>query len=370
MKVSVITRHAIINYGSLLQTYATQFAINKLGYECEIINYIKKNESYNKQGLTILKQKANWYNNPFKRFFYILIRTPENFISGIFFKKERKKLLNLTRLYNSFDELKNNCPNADIYMTGSDQVWGKTEDGNYDESYFLSFVEDSEYKISYGSSFGRTNFTEDELINFKNLLASYNYLTVREESAVEIIKKIGYTSTQVLDPTLLLFKQEWNQLACKNITGKYILIYQLHNNKKFDEYVKKISTEKKVKIIRISPFFHQIVRPGKFKYCHSINEFLSYVKNADCVITDSFHGTVFSIIFNVKFVDILPNNNTETRIISILKLFGLMDRIIDDYNNLNIPFKEINYNNVNEQLFIKRNESLSILKNIISKKMN
>lgn len=104
-KVSVITRHAITNYGSLLQSLATQKMIEKMGYECEIVNYIRDDESYSKHELTLLKKKPNWYNNPVKRMTYLLLRQPESILAGRKFEKVRNETLNLSKLYTT----KKNC---------------------------------------------------------------------------------------------------------------------------------------------------------------------------------------------------------------------------------------------------------------------
>ena len=124
MKVSVITRHAITNYGSLLQAMATQTVLERLGYESEIIDYIREDESYQKHEITLLKKKANWYNNPIKRMAYLALRQPESILAGRRFEKERIQFLHMSKRYTAPEQLQNDPPIADIYMTGSDQVWG------------------------------------------------------------------------------------------------------------------------------------------------------------------------------------------------------------------------------------------------------
>ena len=140
MKVSVITRHAIANYGSLLQAFATQKVLENLGYESEIIDYIRDDESYKQHEKTLLKRKEEWNSNPIKKALYLLMRQPESIAAGKRFEKERKELLNLSERYTDSKTLKDNPPAADIYMTGSDQVWGPVANGTYDDSYCLSFA--------------------------------------------------------------------------------------------------------------------------------------------------------------------------------------------------------------------------------------
>ncbi len=366
MKVSVITRHAITNYGSLLQAFATQTAIEKLGHECEIIDYIRDDESYWEHEKTLLKKKQAWNNSFIKRHIYLAIRQPESIWAGKKFENERNRYLKLSNTYCTRDSLNGNCPKADVYMTGSDQVWGPTEDGAFDSNYFLSFVDNSK-KIAYAASFGHTKVDGESFASIKNYLSSYYKIAVREDSAVNLLHEMGIEAKRVLDPTLLFTKDFWNKYAstsCKNMTGKYVLIYQIHNDPKFSEYARKVAKKKNLKLVRISPAFHQISRPGRFKWCPSVSDFLAYIRDAELLITDSFHGTAFAINYNVPFVEILPNNNTGTRNVSILSFTRLSDRILID-NSKNIEDLPIDFTYANEVLRKNRDESLKILQEMI-----
>lgn len=363
MKVAVITRHAITNYGSLLQAYATQEVIERFGYSCEIIDYIRKEESYKEHEKTVLKRKPNWYSNPLKRIIYLALRQPENIAAGRKFEQERKELLNLTKLYDSPDAIKQDPPIADVYITGSDQVWGPTENGEYDDSYCLSFTDGK--KISYAASFGRVEMNQNLKDYFKKWLKKYNYISVREDSAVKLLSGMKISSRQVLDPTLLLDSSFWYKLLKPIKEKKYILVYQLHNDKKLGEYAIKVAKEKGLPLVRVSSSLHQIMRPGKFIWCPSIGKFLSYIKNADCMITDSFHGTAFAINFGTPFIEVLPNNKTASRNISILKLTGLTDRILSNDNDVMLAKKKIDYSIVNQIIEENRQYSLSVFKNMI-----
>lgn len=361
MKIAVITRHAITNYGSLLQALATQVTIEKLGYECEIVNYIRKDESYKNHEKTLLKRKAEWNRNPVKKLVYLLLRQPESCLAGKKFECEQNKYLKLSKLYVSQDELINDRPYADVYMTGSDQVWGPTEDGSYDSSYCLSFVPDSVKKIAYAASFGHTDMTEELCAYYKKWLRGYEHIAVREDSAVNFLNTIDINAQQVIDPTLLLTREEWGKYVGEKIEKKYVLVYQLHNDKRLGEYAQKVAKEKGLPLLRVSASLHQITRPGKFIWCPSIKNFLSYVKNAECMITDSFHGTAFAINFNTSFVEVLPNNNTGTRNMSILRLTGLSNRILKD-DDVDLAMTTIDFSETNRILEKKREESIEILK--------
>lgn len=366
MKIAVITRHGIINYGSLLQTIATQKAIERCGCECEIVNYIRTDEEYRNLEKTILKTKNNWNKNLFKRFIYLVLRQSESMIAGRKFSKMQSQYLNLTRRYSSLEDLQKNKPVADLYMTGSDQVWGPVADGSYDSSYFLSFTLPQDKCVAYAASFGRTEYNEKVKQNFRRWLSRYNEIAVRENSAVDLLNEIGIKSYQVLDPTLLITASEWSRIATKAPKKKYILVYQLHNNYKLNEYAKKASKELKLPLIRISPTLHQFTRSGKFKYLPDVSEFLAYIKNAECMITDSFHGTAFAINFNTQFVEILPNNKTGSRNQSILQLTGLTERIVQNTDDLHLVHEKIDYTYANEVLRREREKSEKILRELLA----
>lgn len=365
MKVAVITRHAITNYGSLLQTFATQQVIENLGHECEIIDYIREDESYTQHERTLLARKPEWNCNPIKKAIYLALRQPESIASGRRFKVEQSKYLHFTRKYASLEQLSKDKPVADIYMTGSDQVWGPVENGSYDSSYCLSFTDESDKRIAYAASFGRAEMTETIEIFFKKWLSRYRHIGVREDSAVNILKRMGIDSTQVLDPTLLLDSSFWSKIAEPIKEKKYVLVYQLHNDKRVGEYAAQVAKSFGLPLIRVSALFHQISREGKFVWCPDIGKFLSYIKNAECMITDSFHGTAFAINFNTPFVEVLPNNKTGTRNMSILKLTGLSDRILSDDKDITLAKEKIDYSKVNQIIEEKRKDSLNVLKNMI-----
>lgn len=364
MDIKVITRHAPSNYGSLLQSIATTTVLERLGHKCEIIDYIRDDEHGLGGVRTSLGNKPEWAGSPLKRLAYIALRYPEEKKAELKFSEMRRKYLKLTRLCRTHDDLKR--LDADIFMTGSDQVWGPILNGHYDEAYFLSFVRDKR-KIAYAASFGRTDFTPKILSEYKRLLASYSGIAVRENTAVGLLRQMGVRCVgQVLDPTFLLTGDEWSRMIKKNINDKYVLVYQLHNNPALSGYAVRFAEHVGLPLYRVSPTFHQIRRGGRFIYLPDLPDFLSYIKNCTYFITDSFHGTAFALNFNRQFIEILPNNKTGSRNQSILQLTGLTDRIVTDYNDFSLATSNINYLPVNEILTNERNKSINILKSLFS----
>ena len=190
---------------------------------------------------------------------------------------------------------------------------------------------------------------------------------VREESAVRVIKKYTNKSAKlVLDPTLLLTPEQWRNMTI-NIKEKkkYVLVYQLHDNRDFEKYAQSFSKHKRLKLIRISPSIHNIFKTGRLKWLPTPEEFITYFANADYILTDSFHATVFALIFEKKFMDILPRT-TGTRITNILRIVGLDDRVLHSYEDFKTIDKFINYEHINKILEIKRSESINMLKNALN----
>ena len=347
MQIKVITRHTPNNYGSLLQSIATLRVIESLGHQCEIIDYWKRNEVGLQGILTSLQGKSLWKNSLFKRMAYVALRYPGEKIAALRFDKMRRRYLKLTPRCYSMEELES--LQADVFMTGSDQVWGPLLDGGYDEAYFLSFVKEGIRKVSYAGSFGRTEFSDIIIASYKRLLSKYDALTVRESSAVKLLEEWGIDcGGQVLDPTLLLDSSQWSEYIEEDVKKEYVLIYEIHNNPRLDDYAKRFAAHVGLPLVRVSPTFHQLARGGRFVFCPEIGTFLSYIKNARYMLTDSFHGTAFAINFHTPFLEVLPNNKTGARNQSILQLTGLEDRIVTDFNDFSLADRQIDYAKVNE----------------------
>lgn len=362
MKIAVITRHAVPNYGSLLQTIATQEALNDLGHECEIIDYIRKDEYGFRQEITLLKNKPNW-NKPLKKYVYLAIRQPGNMYIGKCFEKQRAKYLNLTCRYSSEEDLKSKEINADVFMTGSDQVWGYVGDGSDDSVYCLSFT--NKRKISYGASIGKEEVSEEEKSFFKRYLPQYDEITVREESAVKILSELGISSTCVVDPVLLFDGEYWKKYTREVKQRKYVLIYQIGNDRELSRYANQIAKQRNAKLIRITPTMYQMFATGRCIWSSEVSEFLSYMKTADFLVTNSFHGTAFAINLNIPFVVSLPKNKTATRIENLLKIAGLEDRIVNETGSVEIEMEQIDFLNVNQRICAARKDSWETLKRII-----
>ncbi len=366
MKVSIITRHAIPNYGSVLQSFASQKAFEKLGYDAEIINYIRYDERGKESVLTNCHIGKNGLKNKIKRNIYFCLQYPNSQKMLKTFDKFQKQYLKLSdRLYGSMEELSEHLPDADVYVTGSDQVWGKIGTSEYDPAYFLKFVPENKHQIAFSASFGKTDLDSQLVQELESLLENYKSILVREKSAVELISQHTHkTAELILDPTLLLKRNDWAQL-CEN-TGientDYIFVYQLHHNKQMEKYITQLQIKTGLPVYRVHPSIFYALKPGNFIHLPTPGQFLSYIKNAKYMVTDSFHGTVFSLIFNTPFIDIVPET-TGTRIYSLLEQLGLKQRILKDFKDFSWMEDIIDFDEVNSILEVKRQETLQLLEN-------
>lgn len=370
MRVGLITRHFIANYGSLLQTIATVMAIEKNGHQCEIINYIREDEEPKKLKDSIIKENEKWNKSFLKRQVYRVYQYFNcQLMANIFHKKNGHYLENKTRLCRSSQDLAK-LDDFDVYCSGSDQLWGPIGKSEYDPAYFLGFVDKNKRCVSYSGSFGTESLSNALKKQIPSLFSKYDAVSVREQSAKEILSKYNICSDVVLDPTLLITKKEWvKKIGIKGYSGeKYILVYQLHNSKLFDKYVQRLANDKQMEVIYITTKINGLTKKWKKKYIPSVDQFLSYIMNADYVITDSFHGTVFSIIFNKQFVSISPGK-TKTRITSLLRLFGLEERFVSNEKvGDSLADEEIEWRRVNRTLSDQRIKSLKWLKNALEGK--
>lgn len=372
MVINVITRHAPTNYGSLLQAIATQRVIMNLGHECRIINYIPKCETGVRMAITQLEQKTKWKRNPIKKAIYLMVAEPETLLMERKFLAMRKKYLLMGPYCATTGELKKLYAEKkdEVFLTGSDQVWGPISTGHYDPTYFLDFVPKSSRKLAFAASFGKAIFDEQTLKEYRVLLKKYDSLAVRENVAVELLKKMDISAKQVLDPTLLMDADAWSEyVKPMKKPEKYVLVYQIHANSDLDHYAVKFAEKAELPLLRVSPLLHQAKRSGKFVYCPDISGFLDLVKNATYMVTDSFHGTAFAINFNTQFVEVLPNTGTSSRNQSILELTGLTDRIVRDLNDFSCIDQEIDFKEANEKIGTSRIESIRILEEMLAEQI-
>ena len=373
MKASVITLHTVDNYGSVMQTYATQQILKKCGYDVEFVDYWRRDNLPQSraermlEGSTLQKLKPLWGINNFTRkaTVSILKSVLEKQRSPMWRFLEEKVQLTKVRYY-SYEELEANPPVADVYITGSDQVWNSIWNQGIDRSYFLDFAPAGKPRIAFSASIGREQLDTEEIPETKRLLEKYSAISVREQAAVELLASMDIESTLVLDPTLMLEAEEWRKLATKQKREKpYILIYQLNPNPQMDQYAEQIAQKKNWEIIRIGFGRSDHRKGGKCVMLPSVEEFLGLFCDAACVLTDSFHATAFSLNLGTDFISVLPGR-FGTRIESITKLTRTENRILTSYDDLTVVDRSIDEKSVQNIFTAERKKGFDFLKKAIS----
>ena len=366
LKISIITLQNISNYGSVLQAYASQFFFQSLGYQVEIVDYWRKNMIDQNVAHDLIEQKdlklkKYWCKNGLLKlivegFLYLKIKN----YARPFRKFVREKLITTSMIYTSYESLKINPPVADVYCVGSDQVWNSDWNGGFDPAFYLGYVPKGKEKIAFASSFGIEHISQQEEKCVKKYLTDFNLISVREKSAVNLLQNMGISGVKcILDPTLLITKEQWEILLDKKVAKKekYILVYQLNDSDFFDQAVEEAEKMTSLKVIRLE--YKKTNKLGKHIVRPSVSEWITYFYNADYVITDSFHATAFSINFEKQFLDILPPQ-FGTRITNVLELFGLSDRKVVSLENITELLSLIDYTFITNTL----NKYRLIVKNI------
>lgn len=319
---SFITVHVGFNFGSKLQAIATSEVLKKLGYFPTCVNYVPPRVTYKRYWQTSFSSIVKFL----KRFIFFPIQV----ITRYKFDSYLNKRCKVSKPIYAEDDFIKRCPKADVYISGSDQLWNYKHNEGNDTHYFFDGIIGK--KIAYASSMGMTSLPEDYAAYVKKQLAQYSAISVREQSAVELLGKMGINATHVLDPTFMLNKDEWKPFASKRIVKeKYIFVYLPYNIKDKDliyRSVRKIANTKNLKVVSYSNNIIKDKYADRTVYFVNPGDVLSLILHAEVVMTNSFHGTAFSINLNKPFWTYMPSN-FSTRITSILDLCGLNSRLLE-----------------------------------------
>ena len=349
-KVGLLTWHYLDNYGSVLQAYALKEVFNKLKCDVEFINYRK--DAANNIFINVLRNV----------YYYLNIFAKDEIKRKRSFFLFRKKYFKETKLFSNIEQLKNFNFNYNLYVCGSDQIWASNR---YDEAYYLTFTDGK--KMSYAPSLVFDSFTKENKVKIKEYLKSFFSISLREKKGIEILKTFtNYDYTEVLDPTLLLKNTDWNKLIKKErVKGKdYVLCYFIGDDDKYRESVQKFSKDNNLKIKNIQLVDIHNFGEGNKKDASPV-EFLELIRNAKYVLTDSYHGVLFSLNYNKNFYAFKrfsnkSKDNQNGRIENILNICKLENRFIDIVDKM--EFNNIDYTQINKILNKKRKESMEYIK--------
>lgn len=358
MRVGIITFHNAINYGAVLQAYALNRIINEEWADAEIIDYL------NPQIINTYKPfnygKSITLKNILKAISYYPFLKVKNYKFRRFVNKE----ICISKPYRTNDALKQISNKYEKFISGSDQIWN-FQNTNNDNTYFLDFVNDKKKKYSYAASFGISEIPQKYKNIYKSLLMGFEKISVRESQGAKIVYDLTNRKSCInLDPTFLITKEMWLQLCKTEIHEKnYIVLYLMEYSLGIIQFAEKLSNELGLKIIYINSSLVNRVN-GKYVRTAGPKRFLKLIAESSYVVTNSFHGLAFSIIFNKNFfIDFQERKqNSNSRIEELLSLFKLEDRLI--YNSCSYKC-DINYSNVNKILVMNRINSKNYLRDII-----
>lgn len=366
-KIGLITFHASHNCGSMLQTFALQNLLNTMGNDVEIINFSNKGQ----QKLYDIFYENKNFKNILKN---LLILPKINRIKNVSnsYRKFIKENFKITsEFYEEISQLDEKTFDYDEYICGSDQIWNITIEDS-DNAYFLPFVNEHK-KIAYAPSFGAKNPIEyaNDIEYYKKCINDFDFLSIRENNGQKWIKEMtGKEVPVVLDPTLVADKKIYDNIEQKiKLPSKYIFYYAPGYKKDLDEFVYKISKKYNLPVIVFNSKQFYVKRLWKYNFLLPEDEnpgtYLYLMKNAELIFTTSFHGTIFSTIYNKKFWTLKNGGmyGNDDRVITLVNQLGIKDRlIIPKYDDKFNYLCDMDYSMYNELLKNLKEKSINFLK--------
>ncbi len=363
MIIKTITCHDVYNVGASLQAYALQTYLTMQGHQVEIIDYKPDYLSHHYS----LKYVANPnYNYPVLREVYLAAKLPERLIK---LKSERKanfdrfkvENLKLTKRFNSYEELINDPPIADLYFAGSDQIWNPLFQNGKDPAFYLKFVKNSAIKASYAASFAVESMVSDDLIKISNMIRNVDFISVRERSALKLLKQMQLKGTVVCDPVFLLNENFWKKMAVLPEMKHYQFIYDFDNSEVIKDAAQVLKQRYGYNIIST---FSSAISDRVFLNMGPL-EFLGLLLHSDIVISNSFHATAFALIFHKDFFVLPRKEQINTRMEDLLAGVGLSDRLIECVDDVD-KTREINWDEVDRKLNMLINHSKNYINSVIN----
>lgn len=330
-RIATLTFHRAVNYGAVLQAYALQTVISENGYDTEILDY------RNKEIESIYKPISNY-------------KDPKSIVRDLLsFRMQRKRNKSFSKFLaeniklssNSYDRsnIKTCCDLYDSFVVGSDQMWNLCC-VNYDKTYFLDFVNDNKKKKSYAISMGKIADCQNDYGEYLPLINDFSNISLREQAGKEFLKSSGINKDIDIDidPVFLLSKNRWQRLEKQIPLSDYAMVYSVNLTNDVVNAGRKFAKDNNLKLVFVTlrkKKFKLLPNEYNFSAC-SPDEFVSLIDNAKCVITNSFHGTAFSIIMETDFWTVknrkagLDNSRMDT----LLETFNLSSRHLQDTNEI------------------------------------
>lgn len=372
MKILTLTTYEGYNYGASLQAYALQHYLMSQGHETAIIRFEPE---------YLMRYYAFWYVNPESK---LSANTLTRMLYRVMKWMQRRTTLKRKRVFDYFnhqvlketeqtwkssEELMAHPPKADLYICGSDQIWNVLYEAGRDPIFYLEFVKEGK-KASYAASFSFLDLPKEHFVRIQSSLLKFNAVSVREWQGKKLVENMGVKATWVLDPVFLISVSDWDTLIehddilgyePRQFTDKYLLIYDFERNDKLKQFAMDYAGKHSLRIYAITDRFPLLYADKNFKNAGPV-DFVRMIKGCECFISNSFHGTAFSIIYHKPFfVFNREKAKVNSRMQSLLQLFGLEDRIVVDEKENSYS---IDWEKIDEIREIKHKESINFLKQL------
>ncbi len=353
MNIGICTVHYVHNYGAMLQGYALKKVLEQMGHNV-VMTDRRSNpltqwsprpffKSSLKEMLLYPKYLYKWYLPV-----YVTKRGRENNFEKF--------------LHTYLNDQPYNGEKLDAIIYGSDQIWSKFEYG-FDDIFWGIKDSNTDKRISYAASMGSLAISDNDEAYIKDALSRFSGVSVREKNLQEFLNvhHLFYKQVElIIDPTFLLLKEEWEKINPRRIVKEpYLLFYDFQKDEGTTRIAHYLAEKKHLRIIRLSDGVEHVNKEEGYMVTAGPIEFISLFRNADFVVSSSFHGTAFSVIFNKPFY-VRQIWNTD-RVKTLLDIMGLTDRFIDKIDDVDIN-KSIEYNLVNQKIEQHRQNGLSFLK--------
>ena len=364
MKIKTITCHDVYNHGASLQAYALLTYLSSLGHDVEIIDY-KPDYLSNHYKLWSVSNPV--FDKPVAKQLYLLAKLPGRLIV---LRRKRKfdeftqRYLRLTsHRYHSNEELKANPPKADVFIAGSDQIWTTLFQNGRDAAFYLDFAPKGAKRVAYAASFATKDVVEEYKPFVCEMLQGFDSIFLRERISLPLLESLGRNDgLGVCDPVFLLSKEQWNNiLPTSSIEEEYLLVYDTENSNKLKDIAQSIAKERNLKIFNISGSRKSYV--DKDFWVSSPIDFVELIRDAEFVVSNSFHATAFSLIFQREFCVVNRSEAINERMLSLLKQYGPQDRLVAD--NIDSLLTPIDYSKVQSKIEQDIEDSKQYLRNAI-----
>lgn len=359
MKIGILAFQQAINYGAALQIYALQETIKSFNYPDSDIYIINYHHHELAKEYQVFQMNDSFIKDSIRNIIYAPTKLTKKKQFDSFYHKHMKLTERITSL-NQLDDF-------DVLIVGSDQVWN-TDITNFDTAFVLD-THSPIKKISYAASVGKNTLTAEDKEHFNHYLADFAAISVREKEAQSLLQdSVSQNIKVTLDPTLLLSKEKWEKVA-EDVPAdqNYILVYALEENDQLENIARKVSEHLALPLKRVIPTGSMAER-ASLKYATGPAEFLSLVEKSEFVITNSFHGTCFSIIYDKPFLTV-PHQSRGGRMVNLLQGLALEDRLLYTMSDLNLKEHmnlSPNHPQAKEILAGMIEESIGFLKNSLN----